>query len=97
MRQDIDRSFFVRAVVPGGGAARDVDVVVTFRLGVPPQVQRIVAEVRRVIRRRRPPRDAIRRRCAAVRTPIFARTCVITSAIAFPATGRGNSSGSARG
>ena len=39
----------------------DIDVVLTFRPGLPPRVQRIVAEVLRAIRRGRPADDAIRR------------------------------------
>jgi len=46
-------------------AASDVDVVLTFRPGASPRVQRIVSEVLRSIRRGRPARDAIR--CVARR------------------------------
>jgi len=42
-------------------AASDIDVVLIFRPGSPPRVQRIVAEVLRAIRRGRPADDAIRR------------------------------------
>jgi len=43
-----------------GRAASDVDVVLTFRPGAPPRVQRMVVEVLRAIRRGRPAGDAIR-------------------------------------
>lgn len=55
--QDIDRLLSRRW---RGRAASDVDVVLTFRPGAPPRVQRIVAEILRAIRRGRPPGDAIR-------------------------------------
>jgi hypothetical protein len=42
-------------------AASEIDVVLTFRRGSPPRVQRIVAEVLRAIRRGRPADEAIRR------------------------------------
>jgi len=43
-----------------GPAASDVDVVIAFRQGAPPRVQRLVGEVLRAIRRGRPAREAIR-------------------------------------
>ena len=43
-----------------GRPAADVDVVLTFRPGTSPRVQRIVSEVLRAIRRGQPAGDAIR-------------------------------------
>jgi hypothetical protein len=43
-----------------GRLAADVDVVLTFRPGTSPRVQRIVSEVLRAIRRGQPAGDAIR-------------------------------------
>jgi hypothetical protein len=45
--------------------ASEIDVVLTFRPGSPPRVQRLVAEVLRAIRRGRPADEAIR--CVARR------------------------------
>jgi hypothetical protein len=44
-----------------GPAASELDVVLTFRPGVSPRIQRIVGEVLRAIRRGQPAREAIRR------------------------------------
>jgi hypothetical protein len=44
-----------------GPAVSELDVVLTFRPGASPRIQRIVGEVLRAIRRGRPAREAIRR------------------------------------
>jgi len=54
---EVDRHVWRRWSLP---AAADVDVVLTFRPGASPRVQRIVSEVLRSIRRGRPAGDAIR-------------------------------------
>lgn len=43
-----------------GPAISDVDVILAFRQGAPPRVQRLVGEVLRAIRRGRPAGEAIR-------------------------------------
>ena len=61
----------------------DVDVVLTFRAGAPPRVQRLVGEVLRSIRRGRPAGEAIRhvaRRFGLRRAQAYA---FISAAIAF--------------
>jgi hypothetical protein len=54
---EVDRHVWRRWSMP---AALDVDVVLTFRPGASPRVQRIVSEVLRSIRRGHPAGDAIR-------------------------------------
>jgi hypothetical protein len=55
---EVDRHVWRRWRMP---AVSRVDVVLTFRPGASPRVQRIVSEVLRSIRRGRPAGDAIRR------------------------------------
>ena len=77
---EVDRHLWRRWRMP---TVSDVDVVLTFRPGASPRVQRIVSEVLRSIRRGRPAGDAIR--CVARRFGLrqsHARA-FITDAIAF--------------
>ena len=77
---EVDRHVWRRWRMP---AASDVDVVLTFRPGASPRVQRIVSEILRSIRRGRPAGDAIR--CVARRFGLrqSRARAFITDAIAF--------------
>jgi hypothetical protein len=73
-----------------GPMASNIDVILTFRPGVSPRIQRIVSEVLRAIRRGRPAPEAIRRVARRFGLRHTHARAFITEAIAYELHARGD-------